>query len=205
MKQDQDYHLLQTSLLEPRTGTAFEIQKDQIIRIIDLEGQQVVDLVSYSLLNPEEYLSSPRTMDYSNKIYFSTGDVLYSDQSKPMWTIIGDTVGKHCFLFAPCDQRMFEITYGVKESHPNCFDNLSASLTHFGIQPAQIFVPFNIFMHAKISDSGEIDILPPLSNPGDYIDLRAEVDLIIGISACSAYKSNNYKFSQIMLEVYSRV
>jgi uncharacterized protein YcgI (DUF1989 family) len=60
-------------------------------------------------------------------------------------------------------------------------------------------------MHAKISDSGEIDILPPLSNPGDYIDLRAEVDLIIGISACSAYKSNNYKFSQIMLEVYSRV
>jgi hypothetical protein len=205
MKQEQDYQLLQTSLLEPRTATAFEIIKDQILRIIDLEGQQVVDLVSYSSREQEEYLSSPRTMDYNNKIYFSTGDVLYSDQSRPMWTITDDTVGKHCFLFAPCDQRMFEITYGVTESHPNCFDNLSTSLTHFGVTPEQIFVPFNIFMHTRISDSGEIDILPPLSNPGDYIEMRAERDLIVGISACSALKSNNYTFSQIMLEVYSRV
>ena len=129
MKPEQDYHLLQTSLLETHTGHAFEIQKGQLLRIIDLEGQQVVDLVSYSLQNPEEYLSSPRTMDYNNKIYFSTGAVLYSDQSKPMWKITGDTVGKHCFLFAPCDQRMFEISYGVEEPHPNCFDNLSINLT----------------------------------------------------------------------------
>ena len=205
MKQEQDFRLLQTSLLEPRTGTAFEIKKDQILRIIDLEGQQVVDLVSYSSREHEEYLSSPRTMDYNNKIYFSKGETLYSNLSEPMWKITADTVGNHCFLFAPCDQRMFEITYGVTESHPNCFDNLSTSLTHFGVTPEQIFVPFNIFMHARISDSGEIDILPPFSNPGDYIEMRAERDLIVGISACSAYKSNNYKFSQIMLEVYSRV
>lgn len=205
MKSGQDHQLVETHLLEPRTGTAFEIKKDRILRIIDIEGQQVVDLVSYSLNSPEEYLSSPRTMDYNNKIYFSTGDVLYSDQSKPMWTITDDTVGKHCFLFAPCDQRMFEITYGVEEPHPNCYDNLSASLNQYGVTPGQIFVPFNIFMHARISDSGEIDILPPLSNPGDYIEMRAEKDLIVGISACSAYKSNNYKFSQIRLEVWSRV
>ena len=203
MKSGQNHQLVETNLLAPRTGTAFEIQKGQLLRIIDLEGQQVVDLVSYSLHNPEEYLSSPRTMDYNNKIYFSTGDVLYSDQSKPLWKITGDTDGKHCFLFAPCDQRMFEISYGVEEPHPNCFDNLSTNLTHYGIPPEKIFVPFNIFMHARISDSGEIDILPPLSNPGDFIELRAEKDLIVGISACSAYKSNNYTFSQIKLEIYS--
>jgi len=203
MKQEQDYQHLQTSLLEPRTGTAFEIQKGQVLRIIDIQGQQVVDLVSYSSLDHKEYLSSPRTMDYNNKIYFSTGDVLYSDQSRQMWTITDDTVGKHCFLFAPCDQRMFEISYGVEEPHPNCFDNLSTNLTQYGIPPEQIFVPFNIFMHARISDSGEIDILPPLSNPGDYIEMRAERDLIVGISACSAYKSNNYNFSKIRLEIYS--
>ena len=205
MKQEQDFRLLQTSLLEPRTGTAFEITKDQILRISDLEGQQVVDLVSYSSREQEEYLSSPRTMDYNNKIYFSKGETLYSNLSEPMWKITADTVGNHCFLFAPCDQRMFEITYEVKESHPNCFDNLSASLTRFGITPEQIFIPFNIFMHAEVKKNGEIDILPPLSKAGDFIDLRAEMDMIVGISACSAYKSNNYKFSQIMLEVYSRV
>jgi hypothetical protein len=58
-------------------------------------------------------------------------------------------------------------------------------------------------MHAGISDTGEIGIQPPLSNPGDFIELRAERDLIVGISACSAYKSNNYTFSQIKLEIYS--
>ena len=205
MKQYQDYQLIETYLLEPHTGAAFIVRKYQILRVIDVEGQQVVDLISYSHRNPQEYLSSPRTMDFNNKIYFTTGDVLHSDQSRPLWTISNDTVGKHCFLFAPCDQRMFEITYGVTEPHPNCFDNLSGSLSQFGIRAAQIYVPFNIFMHARVANTGEIDIQPPISKPGDLVDLHAEADLIVGISACSAYKSNNYKFSQIMLEVYSRV
>ncbi|MGB3703267.1 MAG: urea carboxylase-associated family protein, partial [Anaerolineales bacterium] len=169
----------------------------------DIEGGQVADLVSYTDQSPQEYLSSPRTMDYNNKIYFSTDDVLYSDQSRPMWTITDDTVGKHCFLFAPCDQRMFEISYGVTEPHPNCFDNLSGSLSHFGIQPNQIFIPFNIFMNFELSDKGEIKIKPPSSKAGDFIDLRAEADLIVGLSACSAYKANDYSFSQIRIEIYS--
>jgi uncharacterized protein YcgI (DUF1989 family) len=204
MKQIQDYQLIETHLLEPHSGAAFIVRKHQILRVIDVEGQQVVDLVSYSHQNPREYLSSPRTMDFNSKIYFTKGDVLYSDQSNPMWTITNDTVGKHCFLFAPCDQRMFEITYEVTEPHPNCFDNLSGSLSQFGIQPAQIFVPINIFMHAWVANTGEIDIRPPISKSGDFVDLRAEADLIVGISACSAYKSNNFTFSQIRLEIYSR-
>jgi uncharacterized protein YcgI (DUF1989 family) len=203
MKQEPEYQFLHSYLLEPRTGTALEIKSGQLLRIIDLQGQQVVDLVSFSHHNHREYLSSPRTMDYNNKIYFSTGDMLYSDRSNPMWTITADKVGHHCFLFAPCNQRMFEITYGAAKPHPNCFDNLTASLSPFGIQPAQIFVPFNIFMHSEVASSGEIKIKAPLSKPGDYIDLRAEQDLIVGISACSAYKANNYTFGQIRIEIYS--
>jgi len=204
MVQNQDYQLIEAHLLEPHTGAAFVVRKYQILRVIDVEGQQVVDLVSYSQQNPQEYLSSPRTLDYNNKIYFTKDDLLYSDQSNPMWTIVEDTVGKHCFLFAPCDQRMFEITYGVSEPHPNCFDNLSGCLSQFGIQPAQIFVPFNIFMQARVANTGEIEIQAPISKPSDFIGLRAEMDLIVGISACSAYKSNNYTFSQIKLEIYSQ-
>jgi uncharacterized protein YcgI (DUF1989 family) len=191
-------------VLEPHAGLALKIRGDQILRVTDIEGGQVVDLISYSDQDTQEYLSSPRTMDFNNKIFFSTGDILYSDQSDPMWTITNDEVGQHCFLFAPCDQKMFEITYGVTEAHPNCFDNLSHSLAPFGIQPVQIFVPFNIFMNAKINKNGEIDIKPPLSKRGDYIELRAEMDMIVGISACSAYKSNDYSFGPIRLEVFSR-
>ena len=194
---------MKTSHLEPHTGLALEIFKGQILRVIDLEGGQVVDMVSYSKANPQEYLSSPRTMDFNNKIYFSTGDLLYSDLSNPMWTIRDDKVGKHPFLFAPCDQRMFEITYGATDAHPNCFDNLSSSLAHYGIQSAQIVIPFNIFMNARIDENGEIDIQPPSSKPGDFIELRAEMDLIVGISACSAYKANDYSFGPIRLDILS--
>ena len=203
MKPSQEYQKIDTYLLEPHTGLAFNIRGDQILRVIDIEGGQVVDLTSYSQQDPQEYLSSPRTMDFNNKIYFSTGDILYSDQSNPMWTITDDKVGQHCFLFAPCDQKMFEITYGVTEAHPNCFDHLSRSLAPFGILPEQVFVPFNIFMNAQINEKGEIDIKPPLSKPGDFIELQAEVDMVVGISACSAYKSNDYSFSPIGLEIFS--
>jgi len=204
MSIDQGFQQIKELVIEPRTGTALTIQKGQFLRVTDIEGSQVVDLVSYSNRDPQQYLSSPRTMDYSNKVYFTTGDLLYSNQSNPMWTILDDTVGKHCFLFAPCDQKMFELTYNVTENHPNCFDNLSGSLSPYGISPQQIFVPFNIFMHVEITNTGEIEIKPPLSNPGDFIELRAEMEMIVGISACSAYKSNNYSFSPIRLEIFSQ-
>ena len=204
MRIDQGFQQIKELVIEPRTGTALTIQRGQVLRVADIEGSQVVDLVSYRNRDPQQYLSSPRTMDYSNKVYFTTGDLLYSDQSEPMWTILDDSVGKHCFLFAPCDQKMFEITYGVTEPHPNCLDNLSGSLSPYGIKAQQIFIPFNIFMHAEIAKTGEIEIKPPLSNPGDFIELRAEMEMIVGISACSAYKSNDYTFSQIKLEIFSK-
>lgn len=203
MNSDQRYKKNDSFRLEPRTGLVLEIQKRQLLRVTTIEGGQVVDLVSYSKQNTQEYLSSPRTMDFNNRIYFSTGDVLYSDQSNPMWTITDDKVGRHCFIFAPCDQKMFEITYGFTDAHPNCFDNLSNSLAQHGIQSGQIFVPFNIFMNARIHNNGEISILPPRSRSGDFIDLKAEMDMIVGLSACSAYKANDYSFSPIQLEIFS--
>jgi len=205
MEINRNFHQINEIVLEPHTGTAFTIKKDQVLRITDIEGSQVVDLVSYGNRDPQQYLSSPRTMDYNNKVYFTTGNLLYSDQSEPMWTILDDLVGKHCFLFAPCDQKMFELTYDVTERHPNCLENLSTSLSPYGIAPQQIFVPFNVFMHAEITNTGEIKIKPPLSNPGDFIKLRAEMEMIVGISACSAYKSNNYTFGPIRLEVFSTI
>jgi uncharacterized protein YcgI (DUF1989 family) len=204
MANEVSYQLTEKFVIEPHTGKAFTLKRFQILRIIDIEGTQVVDLTSFVTENPQEYLSSPRSIDLNGKIYFNTGDQLYSDQSNPMWTILKDSVGNHCFLFAPCDQKMFEISYGANGPHPNCFDNLRNSLFPFGIQTAQIFIPFNIFMNFELTNKGEIKIKSPRSKTGDFIDLRAEKDLIVGLSACSAYKANNYTFSQIGVEIYTQ-
>lgn len=193
----QNYHL------EPQTGVGFKVQQGQVIRVIDVDGEQVSDLVCFADSESKEYLSSARSIDYAERINLSTGDVLYSNLSNQMLTIIADRVGKHDFLFAPCSQEMFQISYGITEPHPNCLDNLAMNLQPFGIQAVQIPTAFNIFMNATITERGEIIINPPVSQPGDYIDMRAEMDLIVAITACSAGKCNNYHCTPIEVEIYA--
>lgn len=188
--------------LEPQTGTAFTVEQDQHIRVIDVEGEQVADLTCFARCNRDEYLSSGRTIDYNEKIYLTTGDRLYSNLSNPMLTIVDDTVGKHDFLFAPCSREMFHRTYGITGPHPNCLDNLAASLAAYDIHAAQIFTVFNIFMNTSISENGAVTVKPPLSRAGDYIELQARIDLIIGLTACSAGKCNNFRCTAIDVEVW---
>jgi uncharacterized protein YcgI (DUF1989 family) len=187
--------------LEPQTGTAFEISRGQSLRVIDLEGEQVADLVAFNRADTTEWLSSGRSIDYANKIYLTTGDILYSNRSRPMLTIVADDVGRHDFLLTPCSRETFEIIYCDTNYHPSCFENLSKSLERFGIAPDSIPTTFNIFMNVEIGSHGQLLILPPRSKAGDSITLRAEMDLILGLTACSAEKSNNYRFKPIGYEI----
>jgi hypothetical protein len=193
---------LRTIHVPAKTGVGFQLKKGQTLRVIDIEGEQVVDLVAFSQANPQEYLSSARSIDYAMKVYFTEGDILYSINSRPMLRIVADSVGKHDFMFAPCSQEMYEISYGVTEAHPNCLDNLTQGLVEHGIGAEQIPVPFNIFMNSGINKDGTLEIYPPLSKAGDRIDLRAEMDLILSVSACPADKCNNYSHSPIQIEIY---
>ena len=187
--------------IEAKTGYGFRVEKGQRLRIVDLEGEQVADLVCFARHDPHEYLSSGRSMNYAGKIYLSSGNVLYSNRSNPMLTIETDQVGRHDFLFAPCSQEMFAIVYDIHEPHPNCLENLTQSLKPFGISEDQIPIPFNVFMNAQVSEDGRINILPPLSKAGDYIEFRAEMDLMVAVSACSALRCNNFSWGPIGIEI----
>jgi len=186
-----------------QTGTAFTLKQGQTARIIDVSGGQVADLFCIAERAPDEILSSGHSLDYNGKIFFSEGDVLYSSKSNPMLTITTDRVGKHIMLYAPCSQEMFAQSYGVTEPHPNCFENLAGSLTKYGVQLPPLAVPLNLFMNIEISQDGKINILPPRSTAGDYVDLRAEMDLVIGVSACAAGVCNNFSWTPIELELYA--
>ena len=191
--------------LEPQTGIAFELKRGQILRVIDPKGEQVSDVVAFAREDYSERLSSGRSLDYNNTIYLTTGHVLYSNRSNPMFSILEDRVGKHDFLLTPCSLETFEILYEDHEGyHPSCLENLTKNLQRFGIVQDDIPTAFNVFMNVDILTSGELKIGPPLSKPGDFVDLRAEMDLAVGITACSAEKSNNHSFKPIDLEVHER-
>ena len=187
--------------IKARTGIGFELKKGQRLRIIDIEGEQVADLMCFSLYDSEGYLSSGRSTDYNGKLFLSSEDVLYSNRSNPLLTIESDQVGKHVFLFAPCSKEMFRISYGINEPHPNCLANLTESLGQFGIKESQIQTPFNVFMNIEIFGDGKIEIRPPLSKAGDYIEFRAEMDLAVAVSACSALVCNNYSCGPIGIQI----
>jgi hypothetical protein len=187
--------------IKPRTGSGFEVKKGQRLRIIDIEGEQVADFMCFSLRDSQEYLSSGRSIDYNGKLFLSSEDVLYSNRSNPLLTIETDQVGRHVFLFAPCSQEMFRISYGISEPHPNCLANLTESFRQFGIKESQIQTPFNVFMNIEIFSDGKMEIHPPLSKAGDYIEFRAEMDLAVAVSACSALRCNNYSCGPIGIEI----
>lgn len=191
--------------LEPQTGIGFEVRRGQLLKIIDPRGEQVADLTSFSGRERTEWLSSGRTIDYANTIYVTTGHVLYSNRSRPMWTIVEDSVGRHDFLLTPCSPETFEIIYKTGGHHPSCFENLSLALAPYSISPDSIPTTLNVFMNVEITPAGELCILAPRSRAGDSLVLRAEMDMIVGVTACSAELSNNGSFKPIDIELYDPV
>jgi uncharacterized protein YcgI (DUF1989 family) len=188
--------------IAPRSGVAFELARGQRLRVIDPEGEQVADLVAFNRDDVREALSSGRTFDYASSIQLTTGHRLYSNRSRVMLEIVADTVGRHDFLLAPCSAQMFRILYGDDDPPPGCFGNLAAALAPRGVGPDAIPTAFNCFMNVPVDGAtGRLRVDPPLSRAGDSIVFAAHMDLVIGLTACSAGQSNNFRYKPIHYEV----
>jgi uncharacterized protein YcgI (DUF1989 family) len=190
-----------TEIIAPRTGTAFSLERGQVLEVIDPEGAQVSDLLAFAAADVREALSNGRTFDYEETLKVGVGNRLWSNRSRVMLSIVEDTVGTHDFLLTPCSEATFRHFYPEQPVHRGCFGNLAEALAPFGIEPDQIPCAFNIFMNVPVAPDGTLRVEPPTSKPGDYIRLRAEMDLIIGLTACSAYASNGGSFKPIHYEI----
>lgn len=188
-------------VIAPRSGTAFRLERGQTLKVIDPEGVQVSDLVAFAADDVREALSNGRTFDYEETLRMGVGRRLWSNRSNPMLTIVEDTVGTHDFLLTPCSEATFRHFYPEHPVHRGCFGNLAEALAPFGIQPDAIPCAFNVFMNVPVAPDGGVRVDPPLSKPGDYIRLTAEMDLVIGLTACSAYASNGGSFKPIHYEI----
>jgi hypothetical protein len=190
------------NIIPPRSGVSFILKKGQRLKVVDVEGEQVSDFICYNQHDKAEYLSSGRTIDYAETIYLTVGHPFYSNRSNIMFEIIEDKVGRHDFLLTPCSADTFRIIYGHKNPHRGCFGNLSEALKEHGIEPDEIPTCFNIFMNVTVDgDNGKVAVLPPKSKAGDCIIIKANMDLIIGMTACSAEMSNNYSFKPIGYQI----
>jgi len=188
-------------IIEKQSGVAFKLKKGQKLKVIDPEGEQVSDMVLFNASDRGEKLSSGKTLDFEETIFISKENALWSNRSQIMMRILEDTNGRNDFLLAPCSPETFEIMYGKDGYHPSCFENLSTNLQKFNISPDDIPTAFNIFMNVEVAEDGKISVKPPKSQAGDYILFQAEMDLIVGLTACSAEESNNFSFKPIHYQI----
>lgn len=168
--------VLPNQTIVPAGHFATEMRKGQVLRIIDVEGQQVADLVAFNVRNASEKLSIVNTVNLNKEVFPRVGYVLYSDEANAMMTITGDTCGVHDVLAGSCSRFTNEHRYGVKDTK-NCRDNLAEALKPWEIGWKDVPFSLNAFMNCPIGHDGSWSIQVPKSKAGDYIDFRAEMEL----------------------------
>lgn len=167
-----------------RTGAAFEVDRGQRFRIVDVEGQQVSDLVAFLRGDLAERLSPANTRKLNGKLKIGCGDTLYSTRCRPLLRITEDTVGEHDLLFSSCSAHDYRVRFGLTEPHASCLAILSGVLAPYGIAEAMIPDPFNVFQRSVVGPDWRLETRAPLSKAGDYIELEAAEDCLVAVTAC---------------------
>lgn len=185
------------NIIQPQSGAAFELKKGDVLTVIDPKGQQVSDMVVFNREDTKEKLSAGKTMDFEESILLTKGNFLWSNRSRKMMEIMEDTNGRNDFLLAPCSPETFKIMYNNPDYHPSCLINLYRNLQPYHIEIDDIPTAFNVFMNVQFDAKGKLKVLPPTSQAGDLVRFKAEMDLIVALTACSAEDSNGGTFKPI--------
>ena len=167
-----------------RQGKAVGLLKGQCVKIINTKGQQVVDTWAFNADDLRELMSMEHSRVVIGHIIPAVGDALVTNRRRPILTLVEDTSGGiHDTLFAACDRWRYEVL-GCTEYHDNCTDNLAAGMAGLGLTPPETPAPLNLFMNIPVTDGNRVEVRPPVSTPGSYVTLRAEMDCIVAFSAC---------------------
>ena len=167
-----------------RRGKAAFMAAGQHLKVINTHGQQVVDTWAFNRADPTEFMSMEHSRTAIGRIMPSLGQSMVTNHRRPILTLVEDISGGiHDTLLAACDRYRYELL-GVREYHDNCTDNLTAALAELGLTPPETPSPWNLFMNIPVASDGSVSFEPPVSKPGGYVVLRAEIDCVVAFSAC---------------------
>jgi urea carboxylase-associated protein 1 len=178
--------IVRDDVVPPGDGWADVVRAGQILRIVDLLGQQGVDFLCYHAAQPEERYHAANTMKKARSIRLTTGHVLYSDVARPMFTIVADTCGRHDTIGGCCSAPSNFLMYGARDV-PGCRETFLRLLGRHGMGRRDIVANLNFFSNVPVGPDGrlaETVFVDGLSRPGDFVDLRAEMDALALISNC---------------------
>lgn len=210
------------SKLDPETAVVNEIcaagepwvklvTQGQVFRIVDLEGNQAVDTLFFNATHALERYSATDTIRRQNMLYLTTGSKLYSNYGNIMLTVVADTCGQHDTVGGACAAESNTVRY-APEKFPmhSCRDNFLHALAHepvcehLGMSKRDLPSNINFFMNVPVSEDGGLDFVDGVSAPGKYVEMQAEMDVIVLISNCPQLNNpcNAYNPTPIRLLVW---
>jgi urea carboxylase-associated protein 1 len=199
---DRDGRVVEDRVLAAGEWWSGIVEPGQMLRLIDLEGQQAVDFLCYNAADPSERYNAADTMKLAGSLFVSKGVRLYSDMGNPMFTVVEDSCGRHDTIGGCCSRESNLLRYGV-ENTPNCRDNFVSALAPYGLGKKDVVANINFFMYVPVGPSGEMAIAPGPSKPGDHVDLRAEMRVLVALSNCPQRHNpaNNFNPTPIRLTI----
>ncbi len=183
------------------------IRREQSLRIIDLHGKQGVDFLCYNAQNTSERYHAPNTLKSARNIKVSQGSILYSDYANPMMTVTEDTTdGGHDTIAGCCSAWSNEMLYSVKNT-PGCRENFLSSLKKYDGGWRDIVPNINFFCKVPVYGDGSTEgtvFVEANSEAGDYVELRAEMDVLVIISNCPQVNNpcNNGQPTDIEINIF---
>lgn len=165
----------------------YEIKQGETLRIVDLEGNQAVDTLFYNSHAPVERYSAVDTIRAQKNLYLRAGTVLLSTENNPMLTITADTCGRHDTLGGACAAESNQMRYALdKKPMHSCRDNFLITLAESGrdMDKRDITSNINFFMNVPVTADGKLKFDDGISAPGRYVEMRAEMDVMVLVSNC---------------------
>ena len=203
-------HVLQDIMIPAREGRAVEVRRGQVLRIIAVDGKQAGDCTFWNLHDFREVYHAGQTVALNMILGSGTMRRLTRFYSKPprenlMLTAIDDPVGVHfAWNSGRCSRAIYALRDGIASGHRNCQDNLAEAVAPWGLSGDDVFDIFNLFMNVDVVDETRLVFKPPVADRGDYLDLRAEMDVLAAVSACPSdtVATNDYHPKRLQMQVW---
>jgi len=178
--------IVATVHIPAREGRAVRVEEGRRFRVIDVEGEQVADTWAFVADDCGEHHSAQHTRAHVNRLFPRLGEQFVTNRRRPILTLEEDnTAGIHDMLIAACDPARYE-GLGVEGWHASCEENLHHALEALGVEPIPRFAPqpINLFMNTPARADGTIEWLPAETKAGEHVVLRAELNILVAVSAC---------------------
>lgn len=188
-------------------GWSREVKRGQVIRILDLEGNQAVDTLFYSAADPSDRYDALATIREQANIFLTTGTKLISSEGNVLMTIVADTCGRHDTLGGACSSESNTVRYALEKRHMhNCRDSFLLELARSNrpLGKRDLTSNVNFFMNVPVTPQGGLTFADGVSGSGKYVELRAEMDVVVLISNCPQLNNpcNAYNPTPIRLLVW---